>query len=182
MNENITSPILDKIQASEKPVVVLGIGIPASGKSTLLEHIAWKSGPNTRPINLDAIRNRLIRLNARASLSSFLERELYQQVDDDLVLRGIALVDSTNLRAEQRVLDIGRYRDLGALTVGAVFMDVSVEEAHQRNAVRSTPVTRLCIDQMSSELQNNYPTLDEGFTWIATVHGDSVEITDHLTA
>jgi predicted kinase len=165
----VASHTLDKIDVSEKPIVVMGIGIPASGKSTILQEVAWQAGPNVRPIDVNAIRNRLVRLNARGSLLEFLDREMYKQTDDNLVSRGIALIDGMNLEAEKRFVDIGRYRDLGAVTVGALFMDIDKETAVEWNRAREVPVTSAYIGQMESLLHENKPNLDEGFDWIITV-------------
>jgi predicted kinase len=178
---NKTSPeaarILEQIDISDKPIALMGIGIPASGKSTLLEEIAWQSGPRIQTINIDAIRNRFLRLRAGKRLAEFIDQEFYKQIEDDIDNYGLAIIDGTNVDGERRVLDIGRYKDLGAVCVGGVFMDTEISIAAERNAGRAIPVTSLCLNQMSAALIEQRPSIEEGFDWLVTVKPDDITVT-----
>jgi predicted kinase len=169
--------ILEQIETSEKPIVIMGIGIPASGKTTVLEEVAWHTGPNIRTVNVDAIRTRFIALRAGNRLSDFIDQEMYGQIQDDLDTKQLAIVDGTNIETMRRQIDVGRYRDLGAICVGGVFMDVGAEVALDRNSQREVRVTSQCIQQMHSTLENQRPSIDEGFDWLLTTKPDEITVT-----
>lgn len=158
-----------QIDSSPKPVVVMGIGIPASGKSTLLEQTAWLAGPDLVVVNVDNIRNRFLRLRAGRRLAEYIDQEMYRQIEISLDNFGVAVVDTTNTEHQRRIQEVGRYRDLGAAAVGAVFLDTPKDLALERNTKRPVPVTRTCIEQMDSSLQSMRPDLSEGYNWLITV-------------
>lgn len=168
--------ILEEIELSEKPVAVMGIGIPASGKSAVLNEVAWLAGPGIRAINLDGIRSRFIRLHAGRKLDTFTDQVKYGQIEEYLEFKKIAIIDGLHVEADRRVREIERYRELGALTVGAVFMDTPVKVALERNAAREVPCTDNLIEQLDRVMRTQPPALNEGFDWIIPVKPD--ETTD----
>lgn len=169
--------VREMIEQSDKPIAVMGVGIPASGKSTLLEQVAWLGGPRSSVIAVDNIMRRFVQLRVGGRLTEYIDNEVYQQVEDNLSSPGIALIDDTCTEASRRAETIRTYRRAGATIVGAVFMDTPVETALERNAQRAVSVTPLCIQQMNWSMQHQLPDLSEGFDWIATVRPDhSVQI------
>lgn len=168
------------IDQSEKPLVVMGIGIPGSGKSTIIKDAAWLGGPNSSVVNVDNIRNRFISLRAGRHLMEYIDQEVGQQVKDGLRAPGVAFVDAVNVERMRRMSDILRYKKAGAVAVGAVFMDVALDIAIQRNAQRPAPITPLCIRQMNATLQEQRPELHEGFDWIFTVGPNETTSISHV--
>ena len=164
----------EQIDKSPRPLAVMAVGLPGSGKSTLLNEIAWLEGPHVPVVKVNAIRNRFIQLRAGRKLPEFVDQEMYNQIEQSLDNAGIALIDATNIESERRVLDIGRYRDMGAATVGAVFMDIPKELAIQRNNQRLLPTMSNAIDQMEISLRANPPTTMEGFNWVVTIKPDEL--------
>ncbi len=166
--------LLAQIEISEEPLVVMGIGIAASGKSTILDQLAWRVGLNVSPIKVDSIHQRLTRLRAGRSLGSMLKRELYQQVDRSLETHQIAIIDDSYLDSHERFVDIGRFRDLGAQTIGGLLVDVDPEVVLQRNRDRSVLMPLRRITEMADQLDANRPVFHDGFDWIVTATDQEV--------
>lgn len=168
--------ILEQIEVSDKPLAIMGIGIPESGRSTLLEEVAWHSGPKHQTINVDALRTRFIRLRAGKKLDEFVDQEMYKQIENNMITHGLSLIDETNIEAKRRTLDIGRYRDMGAMCVGSVFMDTDYPVALLRTIQRAEPVTSLHVVRMSAALEEQRPTIEEGFDWMVSVKPGEITV------
>lgn len=166
------------IDRSVRPLVVMGVGILASGKSTLLEQAAWLGGPNSPVVSVDSIVNRFTRMRAGRALPSFVDNEVHHQVEDNLKACGLALVDGTNLEKSKRIADINWYKEkAGAVAVGAVFLDTPVATVLERSKQRASAVIPSYIKQMDLSLRGQLPSREEGFDWVAVIHEDhSVEI------
>lgn len=176
------SRILDQIELSEEPIVVMSVGIPISGKSIILDGLARSINPGIRPVSVDSINNRLRELHAKESFEILLNNEIEKEVKASLIKHDIAFVDHTYINALERQVDIRRFRGLGKLlemgemTVGAVFMNTDTAVVLERNEQRSAPMIERQIHEMADQLEANQPAFNDGFDWIATVDGVDVSI------
>ncbi len=176
------SRILDQIELSKEPIVVMSVGIPISGKSIILDGLARSINPGIRPVSVDSINNRLRELHAKESFEILLNNEIEKEVKASLIKHDIAFVDHTYINALERQVDIRRFRGLGKLlemgemTVGAVFMNTDTAVVLERNEQRSAPMIERQIHEMADQLEANQPAFNDGFDWIATVDGVDVSI------
>lgn len=161
--------IVDKITASPAPIVVLGVGIPASGKSTVLDAVGGELG--IRPVDVDGVLRRTQSEGwSNGSYDKFQER-VRMEAANNMRLGGVALIDAPNCDVEYRRTDIEFYRSIGARTIGAVLMDIDPELAIQRDGRREVPARQGAntIAFMHASLQNNLPEPTDGFDWVQRV-------------
>ena len=168
-HNNATQLITGEIVASTPPVVVFGIGIPASGKSTLLQDLGKEL--STHPIDVDGYRNRMMATGWSIGAVDRLNHQIATDVATRIMQGGVALIDSTNCHAEFRQKDIELYRSLGARTIGAVWLDIPLDEAIARDAQRATRarVGKQTIASMHTALHSQLPSVAEGFDWVMRV-------------
>lgn len=158
--------IVDKITASPAPIVVVGVGIPASGKSTLLNAVGNEFG--VRPVDVDGILQRTRSEGwGPGSYDKFQDRVRAEAVNS-MHLGGVALIDGTHCDLEHRRAETAFYRSIGAQTVGAVLMDIDPHTAIQRDSQRpsSTRQGAETIAHMNRSLQAYPPTPADGLDWI----------------
>jgi predicted kinase len=145
----------------ERPFVVMGIGIPGSGKSAVLDEVAvhLEIGRLTPEI----IRDSLSVTESGPDLEAKVRQALYSRVDGILQAGGSVIIDAVNLEAKRRPDDIELYRKYGArAVVAAVFRTrFSDAEATLRSRGQQIPYHRL--DKLYRSLRRKPPTLEEGF-------------------
>jgi predicted kinase len=167
--QNAGDRIIERIVASESPMVVFAIGVPGSGKSTLLDYVGRNL--DTAPIDVDAVLKDVRAEGWHSGSFSEFEHRVHAGVANHLVEGGVALLDSTNSDPEKRVSDVSLYRSLGARTIAAVVLEADVEAAIERDSLR--PASRRqgpgTIGFMANRLRAYPPNLHEGFDWIEQV-------------
>lgn len=148
-------------------MVIFGVGIPGSGKSTLLRAIAKEY--DTAPIEIDTLCEQ-VRAEGHNNIFDEIKQRTDAEVAPHITRGGIAIIDSTNCYAEERLDDIKRYRSLGALTIGAIWLDTPKEIAVARNESRTRGrIETYTIDCMYAALSRKEPSTDEGFNWVIRV-------------
>ncbi len=167
---NHTEQIIESISGSTPPVVVFGIGIPGSGKTTLFNEIGREF--TTDPVNVDSIRKHVRALHNGPNTYEQIDHEISTAVSQHIWRGGVALLDSPNCYRDLREADISYYRSLGAQTIGAVWLGISLEEAVLRDSKRqeSERVGASTIRSMHNALEASEPSIDEGFDWIVRVN------------
>lgn len=161
--------IVDRVTTSPAPIIVLGVGIPASGKSTLLNAVGDELG--IRPVNVDSVLRRTKSEGwVNGSYNKFQERVRAEAVNE-MRLGGVALIDGTHCHAEDRRTDMEFYRSIGARTIGVVLMDINPEIAIQRDAQRAASERQgsNAIAFMHASLHGSLPEPTDGFDWIEKV-------------
>ncbi len=161
--------LTERIVSSVPSIVVLGVGIPGSGKSTLLRDVAHEL--DTTVIDVDAIRNRLIRLDWSDGALARLRAAVDSEVSQHIVRGGVALVDEPSCHAKERLENAKRYRSMGAKTLGAVWMNTPLEIAIDRDSQRTgrARVGAETVTSMYRNLQLRYPSRKDGFDWVESI-------------
>lgn len=155
------------LQALPEPYVVMGVGIPGSGKTTVLREVAKHL--DISRISPDEIREELIGSQASQSVNAEAWSEAYQRVQAALELGRSAIVDATHTEAFRRPQTVDMYRSFGAAAVVAVVFDTPLEVAKERNATRERVVPEYALDKMHAALMREPVSTDEGFDEVITV-------------
>lgn len=147
--------------ARKVPLVLVLVGLPASGKST------WARENGITAISSDALRELL----ADDATDQTIHREVFRHVRALLrtrivIGRGCTAVDATNLTPKERKPYIEIARKLGA-RVEAVVFDTPLEECLKRNRGRARVVPEAAMHMMAAKLRR--PSAGEGFARIRVV-------------
>jgi predicted kinase len=153
---------------SDRPRIILAVGLPGSGKSTYFVRI----GAN--PISSDAIRRQLSddetdqRINARvfATVRYLLRHRIELR-------RPETYIDATNLTRRDRKPFIRVARAHGC-AIEALNFDVPLSECKVRNAARGRVVPDFVMDQMAAKFVP--PSVEEGFNKVETVVSSRFQI------
>lgn len=147
--------------------VIVGVGIPGSGKTTVLKNLAARNGYEY--ICPDDIRLRMTGNAADQSKNKEVWAEAYSEVDL-LLKEGKTIVfdaSFTNKNDRRRFIDFAR--QCGAEKVQAVFADIPLEIAKERNANRERKVPEYAIERMRGEVWDVPPSVEEGFDSVFTI-------------
>ncbi len=170
-----------KVLEADSPSVIMGIGIPGSGKSTALEHVRHSLSPASELIDADAIRERLVKLRApQPDTYRLMQVDIVRQTERALEKGKTAIIDTTNVEARQRLDTIRTITALGRCSFGAVYMDTPSEVALERNSQRQVPIVPSTIHSMSNLLQQRLPVIDEGYDWLLRITPDEYEHITHV--
>jgi predicted kinase len=141
--------------SSERPRIVLLIGLPGSGKSTYLEKLGVSSlsSDEMRRLLIDDATNQTIHGQVFASIRYLLRQRIRLE-------RPVSYVDATNLTKKDRkpFLKMGKLYDC---PIEALFFDVPLAVCKQRNRQRGRMVPEDVMDAMAARLAP--PSVEEGF-------------------
>lgn len=147
-------------------VLVLLIGLPGSGKSTLVRSLCSRY-PGLVAISTDGIREQLFGHEAIQGpwglIWQELEGQLRRAVGDIRQQRAIAaLYDATNVERRQRREAINLGRSVGFTWIVGVWLDTPLDVCLVRNQQRDRQVPEAIIERMQRKLMGAPPTLADG--------------------
>ena len=148
------------------PKLILGIGIPGSGKTTILRKIADENGYVY--ISTDELRTEITGKPMDQSRQDEVIAEMYRRTAEGLKSTGV-VVDGTFTNAAHRREFLEFARANGAEKIQGVLADVPTEIAKERNLKRERVVREVVIDRKAAELQAEPPKPTDGFDAIFTV-------------
>ena len=141
--------------------LIMGIGIPGSGKTTFLKALAHAK--NYIYISPDDIREKL--LGDAADQSK--DREVWVQAKRELTKRGAdgktVVFDATFSLKKDRKNFISFARTCGFKKIEGIFFNVPLAVAMKRNAGRARNVSQNVMERMHQNLLQSPPVLEEGF-------------------
>lgn len=145
---------------------IVAIGIPGSGKSTHLQFAAtlFRSGY----VSTDAIREEITGDASDISQDSKIWPIAYERAATFLKDEEFVIFDATNAKLKDRKKLLSHLRDSGATEILGVFFSVSLDTAKARNAGRERTVPEFVLDRMYQSLQDNPPSVEDGFTELVT--------------
>lgn len=141
--------------------VILGIGLPGSGKSTVLKAFAERNG--YAYVCPDDIREELTGDAADQSRNAEVWSEAHTRTQEFLASDQSVVVDATFTQSQRRKEFLDFVRECGADKIQGVFVDVPLETALERNAGRDRVVPEDVIYRMDRELNRPQPELTDGF-------------------
>ena len=144
-----------------EPYIVMGVGIPGSGKSTAFETIAQHL--EIARICPDDIREEMTGSAADQSVNAEAWAEAYRRAEIVLRLGKSAVIAGTHTESWRRPQNVQQYRKFGAMAIVAAVFDTPLEIAKQRNTARSRVVPDFALDKMYTTLQKEPVSHKEGF-------------------
>lgn len=157
----------DQLQEMPEPYAAMGVGIPGSGKTTALEKVSNRL--DVVRICPDDIREELTGSAANQSVNARAWEEAYARAQTALEAGQSIIMDATHAEAWRRPKAVEFYRACGAAAVAAVAFNASLETAAQRNAARQRIVPDYAMERMHTALQQEPPTIEEGFDAIIRI-------------
>ena len=155
------------------PFMIMLVGLPASGKTTLAKHLAVENGKviatdeaqNTRPIihSSDALRLELFGNENDNRHNNQLFAELHRRIKRDLLDGKHVIYDATNINKKQRMAFLN---DIAGIVCEKVCICVmtTFEDCCARNLARKRQVPEKAIERMYKNWQP--PHYHEGFNQI----------------
>jgi predicted kinase len=152
------------------PLLVMGIGIPGAGKSTILKTVA-------NDLGMTYVSDDEVILHMANSTNAPIE-EIFEEMRK-IIATGLAsgndvVFDSTNTSREVRMalIEFIRQQNIEADIVACTF-DIPLENAIERNNERKArgghSIPAKIITRCFDDLKENPPTLAEGYTRIVTI-------------
>jgi predicted kinase len=141
--------------------VIIGIGIPGSGKTTFLKSFANKN--SYEYICPDDIRAELLGKAADQSRMREIWEEAYKRLKNALQGDKTVVFDATNAKEVDRKGLVSFSREIGAEKIQGVYAEVPLEVALERNNARDRVVPPFAMERMRDFLHKAPPILGEGF-------------------
>lgn len=153
--------IANKLSSFETPTAVMTVGIPGSGKSTVIQqvndHLAWPV------LRSDGIREELTGSESNLSRDSEVWEVIRQRAEAYIESDQSFIVDATHNTLYQREFDSRFYRFAGARAVVALHVDIPLDLCLERNALRERVVPPDVLRKMHSNLESNPVDATNGF-------------------
>lgn len=147
---------------SDRPKIILAVGLPGSGKSFYFKTIA------ANPISTDAIRLQLVDDEAEQRINSRVFATVRYLLQHRIELRRpTTYVDATNLTRRDRKVFIRMAREHGC-SIEALVFDVPLAVCKARNAARGRVVPDFAMDLMAAKFVP--PSVKEGFDRVERVN------------
>lgn len=142
-------------------ITFVGIGVPGSGKTTVLE--AYARAHDLIYISPDRIREEI---SGDATIQSDMRQvweTAYTRMHDALQSGKSVVFDATQYKVKDRRLIVEKARESGAKKVIGVYFEVSLPVALVRNRMRGRVVPEYAIERMFNVLAVSPPSLEDGF-------------------
>lgn len=152
-------------------VLIIMVGPPGCGKSTLVEALRSEQGYNV--VSSDSIREELFGDAAVQDDAKRVFNLVYKRID--LLGRSgeNVVYDATNCIRKYREKLVSRYSRIFSYVI-CMYYDGTVEACKERNRSRDRVVPEEVIDRMFRKYQEGgYPTKDEGFDLVMSFDCDA---------
>lgn len=148
--------------------VIVGIGVPGSGKSTVLKEFASRYSYSY--ICPDDIRVELTGDAADQSKNKEVWAEAYERTRKELTSGHTVVFDATFTHPELRKSFLTFVKDQGAEKIEGIFVNTPFELARERNLTRERKVPDHALERMNEGLKSFPPDLSDGFDALFTLN------------
>lgn len=166
--------LTDFLVGSKAPYALLGVGIPGSGKTSVLKQMAETL--QIPRINADEIRAELLGDEADQAKNHEVWEAVYKRAEESLDAGIPVIIDATHIdpyhptdkqREVLRPALVKKYQGFGAKAVIAAVFATPLEVAKHNNQQRDRIVPDYVLERMHNNLQKRPVALNEGFDLIA---------------
>ncbi|HSH55469.1 MAG TPA: ATP-binding protein [Candidatus Limnocylindrales bacterium] len=147
-----------------RPGVLVGIGLPGSGKTTILKPLATELGAVY--LNRDEIRAELTGDPTNHTREPQVTRLGEQRLAAALLAKKHVIVDATYAKRKDRTSIIELSRLYGAQLVVGLHINTGLETSIIRNNLRERRVPEEAIQRMHHKMVLSPPSMDEGFDYL----------------
>ena len=142
--------------------VIVGIGVPGSGKSTILRELAEKNG--YLYICPDDIRAEFTGNAGDQSKNREVWEEAYKRTADSLKEGNTVVFDATFTNPDQRKDFLSFSKKSGAEKIQGILVSIPLTLAQERNTQRERKVPSEVIESKHRSYRNFHPPLPRGLT------------------
>ncbi len=161
------STVIAQLLQNQAPSLVLGIGIPGSGKSTILKALA--ANLNIGYVCPDDIRAELFGDARDQSRNAEAWAEAYRRMKECIATGQSAIIDATSIKPNDRQMAADQAREAGARQVIGVHVFAPLDTVLRRNASRSRQVPEAAIHKLSALLAADPPGGAQCLDWLIEV-------------
>lgn len=155
--------------------VIILIGIPASGKSSLTNNLIHSYSTPITVISPDLIR---VQLYGLAAIQGNWQ-EIYEQIElqfrQSYQTQKSVIYDATNCHSQYRREIVTLAKQIGFNSVTGIWLNVPLWICLQRNERRANPVPEDVISEMYKSLMQRSPSLSEGFDYLMIKDGSELD-------
>lgn len=148
--------------------VIVGIGMPGSGKTTVLKDFAEKNSYSY--ICPDDIRRELTGNSSDQSKNREVWEEARKKMAEKLRVGETVVFDATFVNPEQRKKFLSFARENGAEKIQGVYLDVGLKTAKMRNDNRERKVPEHVLERMDKSIRDFPPEIEDGFDSVFTLN------------
>ena len=148
--------------------LIIGVGIPGSGKTTVLKTFAQKY--DYAYICPDDIREELTGNFADQSKNREVWIEAKKRMAEKFREGKAVVFDATFANPEQRKEFLSFARENGSEKIEGIFLDVPLELAKERNRNREESVPEYVLERMAKSIRDFPPEIGDGFDSIFTLN------------
>jgi predicted kinase len=141
--------------------VIIGIGMPGSGKTTTLKKFATKN--DYFYICADDIREEFTGSATNQSKNKEVWIEAYRRVKEQLTAGKTVVFDATFTNQGQRKDFLTFARENGAEKIQGIYLCVDLNTAKERIQNRERKVSEFVLERMNRDLEYFPPELNDGF-------------------
>lgn len=142
----------------KKACLIMMIGIPASGKSSIAKEIAKEF--HFEILSADSIREELTGFVEDQTKNKEVFEIIYERLRDNLLKGNNVILDNTNINKAYRKMIFDKIDDIECLKIGYLCTK-NEEDLHRDNLLRAHPVPDHIIDKFIKLFE--MPSLVEGF-------------------
>ncbi len=158
--------------------LIMGIGIPGSGKTTILKNFAEKY--DYAYICPDDIRKELTGSESDQSKNNEVWTEAKKRMVEKFQDGKTVVFDATFTHAGQRKEFISFARQNGIEKIDGVFLDIPIELTKERNQMRERKVPDYALDRMNKNITDFPPEISDGFDSIFTLNEHKELVRAHM--
>lgn len=157
-----------KLTATRGPVLLVGIGLPGSGKTTILKPLAVEL--DAVYVNRDDIREELTGDASNHSMEREVTATANRRVAQGLKQGNHVIVDATHNSQRSRKEIIRFARRYGSSMIIGLYVNVDIDISLLQNSKRNRVVPEEVVQQMHTRLRESQPRIEEGFDILLTTN------------
>ena len=140
---------------------IIGIGIPGSGKTTIIKSFAEKNGYIY--VCPDDIRTELTGNPSDQTKNKEVWEKTHERVLEAIKSGSTVVVDATFANAEQRKSFLVFLHKAGFEKIQGLYINTPLEIAKERNANRERKVPEHVLERINNFIKENPPEMNDGF-------------------